>query len=505
MSNTIRPEWRQLKSGTDVRGVALHGAGKTVTLTEDVAARLGLALVRFLAEKEGCAAEHLRIGAGRDSRLSGESLLAAFCRGVGAGGASAFDVGMATTPAMFFSTVAEPFAFDGAVMVTASHLPYERNGFKFFTRDGGLSGDDILTLLAVAQESEGPSHSRAPEKVDVLPCYAASLREMIIRGANKGERPLAGLHVAVDAGNGMGGFFVEHVLQPLGADTSGSQFLEPDGRFPHHVPNPEDEKMMASLRQAVGAHHADFGAAFDTDVDRAGAMAANGREINRNALIALLAVIALETCPGGVIVTDSTTSSALPGFIAAHGGKHLRFKRGYQNVIGKMKALNDEGIPCPLAIETSGHAAFAENHNLDDGAYLIAKLLVLLAKEGKDALLARIVSLKEPAESVELRFPIVEGDFLSCGQRVLDRLAAYARQARWRLAEDNYEGVRIEFEGDKEQGWLLLRLSLHDPVLPLNIESDMAGGAARIGAMLREALDGVEGIDIAPLHAFLAR
>ena len=197
------------------------------------------------------------------------------------------------------------------------------------------------------------------------------------------------------------------MLAPLGADIKGSQFLEPDGRFPNHIPNPEDKQAMESIRIATVRAGADLGIIFDTDVDRAGCVDSTGREINRNRLVALASAIALEDNPGGAIVTDSITSSGLKVFIEKElGGVHHRFKRGYKNVINEALRLNAQGINCPLAIETSGHAAFRENYFLDDGAYLVTKIIIKAAnlkKEGR-TLENLIEKLKEPIETVELRF-----------------------------------------------------------------------------------------------------
>ena len=119
----------------------------------------------------------------------------------------------------------------------------------------------------------------------------------------------------VDAGNGAGGFYADKVLKVLGADTDGSRYLEPDGMFPNHVPNPENEEAMASICEAVRESNADLGVIFDTDVDRGGAVDSKGNEINRNRLVAVASAIALEGNDGGTIVTDSITSSGLKEFI----------------------------------------------------------------------------------------------------------------------------------------------------------------------------------------------
>ena len=178
------------------------------------------------------------------------------------------------------------------------------------------------------------------------------------------KKPLAGLHVVVDAGNGAGGFFAERVLDELGADISGSQFLNPDGMFPNHIPNPENAKAMEAIKSAVLDNQADLGIIFDTDVDRMSAVLSDGSEVNRDAIIAMMAAIIAEDYPGGTIVTDSVTSDRLTRFLEGIGMKQHRFKRGYKNVINESKRLNEEGIVSPLAIETSGHGALSENYFL---------------------------------------------------------------------------------------------------------------------------------------------
>ena len=128
------------------------------------------------------------------------------------------------------------------------------------------------------------------------------------------------------------------MLEPLGADVAGSQFLDPDGNFPNHSPNPEDAAAMASAVKATLAAKADLGVIFDTDVDRSAVIDADGAELNRNKLIALLSAIVLDEHPGTTIVTDSVTSDGLAAFIEAKGGKHVRYMRGYKNVIDKGRA-----------------------------------------------------------------------------------------------------------------------------------------------------------------------
>lgn len=480
--------WKQFKSGTDVRAVAMDGVdGEPLMLTDEVVAAIAKGFAYWLSQKSGKAVKELTVSVGRDSRLSGPRIRDAVVSALCSGGVTVLDCGLASTPAMFMTTV--DLHCDGAVQITASHHPWHRNGLKFFLPSGGVEGSDIAEILELAQQ--GTSLEADNSKVistDYMRQYATRLREQIIRETNGSQTPLKGLHIVVDAGNGAGGFYAKEVLEPLGADVSGSQFLEPDGRFPNHIPNPENPEAMASICNAVLSVGADLGVIFDTDVDRAGCVGADGREINRNRLVALASAIALEGNAGGTIVTDSITSTGLKYFIEqVLGGVHCRFKRGYKNVINESLRLNAEGVNSPLAIETSGHAALRENYFLDDGAYLVTKIIIKavnLRREGK-SLEDLIAALPEPAESKEFRYAILEPQFKEYGLQVLADLEAYAAEQGWAVADDSREGVRVSFDEEHGDGWFLLRLSVHDPVMPLNVESNVLGGCETILAQLK--------------------
>lgn len=502
--------WNKLQNGSDLRGVALEGiADEPVNLTSERCNKLGLAFIAWLSQKLGKSAEELTISVGRDSRLSGADLMAAVMEGITDSGCQVYDFGMASTPAMFMSTVTDGFLCDGAIMLTASHLPFNRNGLKFFTKQGGLDKADITDILtlAAANNFQKASIKGVIEKADFISVYAHQFVTKIRQEVNHPEdfdHPLKGLKIIVDAGNGAGGFYVDKVLKPLGADTTGSQFLEPDGTFPNHIPNPENKEAMFSICQAVIENKADLGIIFDTDVDRGAAVDNLGKELNRNRLIALISAIVLKEHPGSTIVTDSITSDGLTQFIEESlGGIHHRFKRGYKNVINESIKLNKQGQESWLAIETSGHGAMKENYFLDDGAYLVTNLLIEMAKlklEGK-FLTDLIVNLKEPVESEEFRMKINEEDFKSYGNEVIEKLQEFAaKQPDWQIVPNNYEGVRVSCKSPEEDGWFLLRLSLHDPVIPLNIESNVSQGVKRIAARLFDLLKTFEALD---LSAFL--
>lgn len=500
-------DYKGLQNGSDIRGVAMEiPGGKAVNLTAEAAADLAAGFAYWLSEKTGKALAELKIAIGRDSRITGPAILDAASVALENLGITVYDCGMATTPAMFMSTIYPQFGADGSVEITASHLPPERNGLKFFTKDGGLDKGDIKALIEYA-ENLPPARTLsvgARIKADLMQAYSQSTRALICKelGASEEEKPLKGLSVVVDAGNGASGFYATEVLEALGADCSASQFLEPDGMFPNHVPNPENEEAMASICSKVKEAGADLGIIFDTDGDRSAAVDENGKEIARNRIVALASVIAMEGHPGTTIVTDSITSPQLAAFLTKELGlKHLRFKRGYKNVINKGIELNNGGTDCQLAIETSGHAAMKENYFLDDGAYLATRIVVKAAKlkkEGK-GISSLLASLKDPLEAKEYRLNVNCESFAEYAQDILDTLKEKVEKGEFEgfsLELPNYEGVRVNADKAHGDGWFLARKSLHDPVLPINIESDKEGGVSEIHDTLMAFLSSYDKLEL---------
>lgn len=497
-----------LKSGSDIRGVASDGVeGENIQLTDESVFDLTIGFCRFLSDRGIKKGE--KIAVGHDSRISAERIKAMVIKALGDFGYKVYDCSYASTPAMFMTTV--DLDAKASVQITASHHPFNRNGLKFFTAGGGLNPEDITTIIENAvlpYEKSGESADVTP--VDFMSVYSERLRKMICDcvNAENYNRPLEGYKITVDAGNGVGGFYATDVLAPLGADVSASQFLEKDGTFPNHIPNPENKEAMASICKAVKESKSDLGIIFDTDVDRAGCVDENGNEINRNRLVALAAILALEGNDGGTIVTDSVTSTGLTEFINnSLGGVHYRFKRGYRNVINEQIKLQGEGVNCPLAIETSGHAAFRENYYLDDGAYLVTKIVIKMAQIGSEGskLDSLISELRDPAEATELRFKIAAEDFKAYGNNVISELLAYAESnPDWRVADDNREGIRIFFDKEGYAGWLLLRLSVHDPIMPLNIESDCEGGCKKIACEFLNFIKEYKELNIESLIKFVS-
>lgn len=532
---------KRLQNGSDIRGVALAGeSGREVNLAPAEAFYLGAAFGEWVLQKHG----GRRVSLGRDPRVTGPSLLAAAAAGLKSVGCSVADMHIATTPACFMSTILPVngrVAFDASVMLTASHLPYTRNGFKFFTSEGGLNVSDIESICNVAalNSVKFPARCLDAEKagletVNFMAVYSAHLRDVIRKGVNHPTHyhlPLQGFKVAVNAGNGSGGFFAHDVLQELGADTSASVNLEPDGMFPNHTPNPEDKKAMAVTRGAVMESKADLGVVFDTDVDRSGVVDSSGNVINGNRLIALMASIVLSEHPGSLIVTDARTSDGVSKFIAEIGGMHCLYRVGYRNVINKGIDLNEQfGAETHLMMETSGHGALKENYFLDDGAYMAVKIVIEMVRMrlrgSQEGIGGLIKDLEEPQDDVELRVGILSKpqDVKQRGAQLIEsfrRFVVGGGAPGWRLSEcgdcwvsdgcladfDEGQSPKSSHSVDYEppsgidahmyraeiydarsgaSGWVHMRQSIHNPNFAINMQSSRPGGCHGFAKILLE-------------------
>jgi len=329
----LKDEWMKLKSGSDIRGIADESKADEINFLSDIKVyKIICSYVTWLRRKIANEDTAIRISLGHDTRNSAKRLKDVVLKALTDSGADAVDCGYSSTPAMFMSII--NLQLNGAIEITASHHPSDKNGLKFFTRLGGLNGENISEILLMAQSDDFDLTDKTGkiEEKNHMKLYAESLRNMICKEINATDysRPLRDLKIIVDAGNGIGGFYADKVLAPLGADTQGSQFLDYDGNFPNHIPNPEDKTAMSFISDAVIHEKADLGIIFDTDVDRSACVDRNGNEINGNKLIALASAIALENNEGGTIVTDSVTSDGLKSFIENDlNGKHFRYKRGY--------------------------------------------------------------------------------------------------------------------------------------------------------------------------------
>jgi len=475
----------------------------------------------------------VQICIGVDPRPHGIRLADAFARGVeSVDGVKAIYNGISSTPSM--SHFCQADLCDGGAMITASHLPEDRNGIKLFTKQGGYTKGDIDTLISGAIRvghlwhdygviPPASGHGAVDcEHVNFMPHYRERLQQAIIDEVGSDDaKPLDGLKIVLNAGNGSGYFFTA-ILHALGADVSHSLYLSPDGTFPSGVPNPENRDMIEETKARCKECQADLGILFDTDADRSGFILPRGgsdyEPLNRNRLIALLSVIFAKSSPGCTIVTDSVTSEGLAAFLTDDLGlKHERFLKGYANVINKAIEITESGQGnAEMAIETSGHCAMKENGYLDDGTYTAVKVVGLLARTMKGnqqsgaSLLDLIATLDEKAEENELRMPVIDGTLAST-QSLFDQFASLIEDCAltgkipdWDLDKENLEGVRVRI-GDG--GFFMFRKSLHDPLVSLQVEGNDAEEVrakviAPILTLIGENEAIMSGLDISVLHEY---
>ena len=469
-------KFKHLASGSDIRGIAI---GKNINLTNGIVKNIASAFAYFIEKSKNIKIQDQVISVGCDSRLSSKNLKDIFINTLSSIGIHVYDCGLCSTPAI--SMAPKILSCCASVEITASHHPKEYNGFKFFLDDGGLKNIDIINVLAIAQDLYFPKYNfyRKVRSIELMERYSEILRNMIKKELGN-DNPLLGTKIVVDASNGAGGFFVDQVLNELGADTTGSALLNPDGNFPVHVPNPEKKESIDFIKKLTVQNNADLGIIFDADVDRCFFIDNFGVPVIKNRLIALVSKIVLKNHPQSIIVTDSVTSDHLKEFIEKNNGLQFRDRRGYQNVISSAKYLNSRSKECFLAIETSGHAAFEENEFKDDGAYLAVRIIIEMVKQKREgkSLFGEISDFQDALESKEVRFSAESEEEINL--RLENLKKNFINIPGCSLDENTPEGVRLKFSDDNHKGWSLMRKSAHDLSIVLNIESDVKGGAEKI-------------------------
>lgn len=490
-----------LQNGSDICGIAMKGtAGEDVILDEITAGRIAGSFMYWLTYKVNKNPVQLKVCIGYDSRVTAGPLKEGLMKGITMFGGECYDAGVSSTSAMFMATVLPQFEFDGAIMITAGDMPYNMNGFKFFTAEGSLDEEDVARILQYANKYTFIGEYYEDRPVNVMQMYAAYLRQMISFGLKDDPEALKDMHIVVDAGNGAGGFFAKDVLAPLGVNVMGSQFLEPDGTFPNHKPDTVDKDALASIRRAVLYNKADLGIILDTDVERVAAVGPDGTVFAGSTLIAAAAALAAEDYPGGTIVTDSATSVELNEFLENNLGlRHLRHEAGFNNVVSKARELREAGENAFLAMDTSGYAAFADNNFLSDGAFLAVQIVINAARlkaEGKN-INALIEEYTMPAESWSVRFSLTAENHEELADQILAGLTDWANNSDgfW-LEEPNCDGVRVNFDIDNCKGWLLMRKCLNEAVLPMDIVSSDKGGIRKVLPLLGAFLSDFEGIEL---------
>ncbi len=450
----------------DIRGVVPS------TINEELAEALGKAF-GTAALKEG----EKRVAVGRDGRLSGPSLSAALIRGLTAAGIDVVDVGMVTTPMLYFA--ANTLATSG-IQVTGSHNPKDYNGFKMVLAGRAIYGEEIQALRRMI-ESESwarPNTAGNVSHVDVEPAY----RERIVSSI-KLSRPMK---IVIDSGNGIAGASAPAIFRALGCEVT-ELFSEVDGNFPNHHPDPSKPENLQDLIKALQSGNAELGLAFDGDGDRLGIVTKDGQNIYPDRQMMLFARDVLSRVPGGTIVYDVKCSQRLAPEIEAAGGVPLMYKTGHSLIKAKMKEVNS-----PLGGEMSGHIFFKERwYGFDDGTYAGARLLEIVSRVPDAGVLLN--SLPTSFSTPEINVPCAEGEPHTVVQALI-KSANFPAPAK----TSTIDGVRVDWP----DGFGLIRASNTTPVLVLRFEGHTPEALERIQADMLVLLRSVkpDAVFAAPAH-----
>ncbi len=399
------------------------------------------------------------VAVGRDGRLSGLELLQALSDGLVKAGVDVIDVGMVTTPMLYFA--AHTLCTSG-IQITGSHNPKNYNGFKMVMAGNAIYGAQITGLRDAMVVGEQPQVSPGSiRQQDVFEAYASR-----IVGDIQLSRPLK---VVVDSGNGVAGASAPHILRALGCEVV-ELFSEVDGNFPNHHPDPSKPENLRDLVAAVQVGDADLGLAFDGDGDRLGVVTTDGNTIYPDRQMVLFARDVLSRVPGGAIVFDVKCSQRLAPEITAAGGEPVMFKTGHSLVKARMKELNS-----PLGGEMSGHIFFKERwFGFDDGTYAAARLLEILSRETDPS--ATLNALPTSMSTPELNVDCAGAD----AHALVEQLVLIAQADAVGFASPAQLCTIDGLRADWPDGFGLIRASNTTPVLVLRFEGHTDQALRRI-------------------------
>jgi len=443
----------------DIRGVAERD------FPDDLAGTLGRAIGDHLWDSGA-----RRITLGRDCRISSPRIHAKVKAGLLAAGLAVVDVGVLHSPGLYFSVF--HLEADGGVMITASHNPAEDNGFKIVSGRSTIFGAELQRLRARVEGGEVRANASPgiASSHDILADYV----DTVVGNIRLGPRPIK---VVVDGGNGTGGLSLLPILRRLGVQVD-DIYCEPDGRFPHHHPDPTVAENLVDVTRRVRETGAEVGLALDGDGDRIGAVDGQGRILWGDQLVILFARQILAEKPGATFVSEVKCSQALFDEIAARGGRAIMWKVGHSLIKVKMKEEK-----AALAGEMSGHMFFADRwYGFDDAVYAGARLVELLS-HSKQTLAELYDTLPVFHNTPEIR--------MACPDDI--KFEVVRRAVEWFRARHpvvEVDGVRVTFQDGqgKNSGWGLVRASNTGPVLVMRFEADSAARLGEIRALVEERM-----------------
>jgi phosphomannomutase len=439
----------------DIRGVVPS------TINPDVARGLGRAF-GTVALAEG----QTTVAVGRDGRLTGPDLVEALMAGLQEAGITVIDVGMVTTPMLYFA--ASTLCASG-IQVTGSHNPKDHNGFKMVLAGRAIYGDDIQSLRTMMQnETWSLQAGGARQSANVMDAY----RTRIV-GDIKLARPIK---IVVDCGNGVAGASAPDILRAIGCEVT-ELYSEVDGNFPNHHPDPSKPENLKDLIAALKTSDAELGLAFDGDGDRLGIVTKGGNNIFPDRQMMLFARDVLTRVPGGTIIFDVKCSQRVAPAITAAGGVPLMFKTGHSLIKAKMREIGS-----PLGGEMSGHIFFKERwYGFDDGTYAGCRLLEIVSRVADAS--AMLDALPTSFSTPELNVQCKEGE----PHALVDQLVAKASFAA-PATINTIDGIRVDWP----DGFGLIRASNTTPVLVLRFEGHTPAALERIQADMLALLRSVK-------------
>jgi phosphomannomutase len=446
----------------DIRGVI----GQTID--ETFAEHLGRAF-----GSEAIAEGQKAVAVGRDGRVSGPGLVGALVRGLMATGLDVVDLGMVTTPMLYYVAATRGrHGCSSGIQVTGSHNPKDYNGFKMVMSGRAIYGAEIQKLRQRIETETYASGRGRCAPMAIVPEYAHRITSDCLLA-----RPMK---IVVDSGNGVPGASAPAILRALGCEVI-DLYSQVDGDFPNHHPDPSKPENLAMLKAVVHATGAELGLAFDGDGDRLGVVTRGGSIIYPDRQIMLFARDILARHPGAPVIFDVKCSQRLPVVIREAGGVPLLWKTGHSLIKAKLKETG-----APFAGEMSGHLFFGERwYGFDDAMYTAARLLEILSRHADPG--AVLDALPTSHSTPELNVPCAEGEQHAVVTELL------ARVTDGRLAFPGGEvgtvdGLRVDFA----DGFGLIRASNTTPVLVLRFEGHTPEALHRIEAQMMDVLRGVK-------------
>lgn len=419
----------------DIRGVV------ETDFDDDFVVDLGRAYATILIE-----AGKRTVTIGRDCRLSSDALRDLLIEGLLPSGINVVDIGVVPTPLLYFSVL--HWGMDGGVMITGSHNAAEYNGFKLGVGPTTIFGEEIQRVRRIieARAFKSTGGKGALTARPVIPDYREYIKEHI--------KLVPGMKVAVDGGNGCGGVVAAPLMRELGLETV-ELYIEMDGCFPNHHPDPTVVENMRDLQAAVKRSGARIGIAYDGDADRIGAVDENGQIVWGDELMVVFSRSILKERPGAAMIGDVKCSKRLYDDIASHGGRPIMWKTGHSLIKSKLKEES-----AALGGEMSGHMFFNDRYyGFDDAIYASFRLLEIVGREGR-GLGAILSDLPRTCITPEIR--------LDCpDDRKFEVVRKAAEYFRSHYETIDIDGARVNFPG----GWGLVRASNTQPALVMRFEA----------------------------------